>query len=209
MLNWLSTDGKLIIINRSLRSFAFGFMSVIIGIYLSDSGIRETTIGLLLSASIIGGALFTIFTGKYAGRYGIKKMILISMILSIIGILGFILSKNIILLFLASMIAFISPSGKELGPFLSLEQAYLPETVSQENRTKTFSYFNMAANLATTFGSLLAGLPVFLQNIWNIEKMESYRVLFLIYLIINIIALLIYTRISEIKLHQEEIKITE
>lgn len=209
MLRWLSKDGKIIFINRALRSFAFGFISIAIGIYLKELGVNSFLIGLLLSASLLGGAIFTLLVGHFAPTQGMKKMFLISLLVSLIGIGIFILTQNYVFLILASLIAFMSPSGRELGPFLSLEQAYLPSAVSYKDRPKAFSYFNIVGGLSGSFGALLGAFPLFLQNNLSLETIMSYKVLFILYFLINLAALFLYMRLSEVKFEQTRMKISD
>lgn len=209
MFGWLSTDGKIIFINRALRSFAFGFISIVIGIYLKEIGVNSLLIGLLLSASLFGGAIFTLLIGHFAPIHGIKKMFLISLLVSLIGISIFIFTQNYVFLIIASLIAFMSPSGRELGPFLSLEQAYLPSAVSSGNRTKAFSYFNIVGDLSGSFGTLLGALPLFLQRNLAFGTIMSYKTLFIIYLLLNLAALFLYMRLSEVKFEQKRIKMSD
>lgn len=209
MFTWLSTDGKIIFINRALRSFAFGFISIVIGIYLKEIGINSLLIGLFLSASLLGGAVFTLVVGHFAPAYGIKKMFLVSLLVSLIGISVFILTQNYIFLIIASLIAFMSPSGRELGPFLSLEQAYLPSAVSSGNRTKAFSYFNIVGDLSGSFGTLLGALPIFLQRNLAFGTITSYKALFIVYLLVNLVVLFLYMRLSEVKFEQTRVKMSD
>lgn len=207
MLTWLSKDGKIIFFTRAIRSFAFGFISIIIGIYLKEIGLSASSIGILLSVSILGGALFSILVSRYAVKYGLKTMFLLSSLVSLIGITLYILTNNYVILILASLIAFISPSGREMGPFLSLEQAYLSFT--SKNRARTFSFFNITSNLAITFGSLLGFLPSFLQNYSHMNIVTSFKTVFILYVLLNLIALFLYSRLSEIKFRQEHIKLSD
>ncbi|MBI2611666.1 MFS transporter [Candidatus Gottesmanbacteria bacterium] len=207
MLTWLSKDGKIIFLARAIRSFAFGFISIIIGIYLKEIGLSASYIGILLSSSIFGGALFSILVGRYAVKHGLKTMFLLSSLVSLIGIALYILSDNYVILILASLIAFISPSGKEMGPFLSLEQAYLSFT--SKNKARTFSFFNITSNLAITLGSLLGFLPSFLQNYGYMSIVTSFKTVFILYLLLNLITLFLYSRISEVKFEQEQIKLSD
>ncbi|MBI2617557.1 MFS transporter [Candidatus Gottesmanbacteria bacterium] len=207
MLTWLSKDGKIIFASRAIRSFAFGFISIIIGIYLKEIGLSVSYIGILLSSSIFGGALFSILVGRYAAKHGLKTMFLLSSLVSLIGITFYILTNNYVILVLASLIAFISPSGREMGPFLSLEQAYLSFT--SKNRARTFSFFNITSNLAITFGSLLGFLPSTLQNYSHMNIVTSFKTVFILYLLLNLITLFLYSRISEVKFEQERIKLSD
>ncbi len=208
-MNWISKDGKVILINRGIRSFGYGFVSVLLGIYLTELGFKPFLVGILLSAAIAGGALFTIITGRYAVVYGLKKMLLFSISLSILGIAIFLITENFIFLLLGALIGFLSPSGRELGPFLSLEQAYLPFTVSDDNRTKAFSFWNIIATFSASSGAILGSLPLFLQEYFGIEKILSFKFMFAFYFILNITALLLYASISEVKFTREKITLTE
>ena len=49
--------------------------------------------------------------------------------------------------------------GKDVGPFLSIEQAMLPQTAAATHRTELFAVYNMVNYFATAAGALVAGLP--------------------------------------------------
>ncbi|MGB7951289.1 MAG: hypothetical protein WCH75_26705 [Candidatus Binatia bacterium] len=51
----------------------------------------------------------------------------------------FAITANPILLALAAIFGTISPSGREVGPFLSIEQAILPQTTEAQRRTAVFA----------------------------------------------------------------------
>jgi len=56
MLNWLSVDGKKLLFTRVLRTFAYGYLTVILGVYLDALGMNPTEIGFILAAAIAGSA---------------------------------------------------------------------------------------------------------------------------------------------------------
>lgn len=207
-MSWISKDGRIILINRGIRSFGYGFISILLGIYLKELGFQPLAIGLLLSAAIIGGALFTLLTGRYAARHGIRRMLLFSILLSLSGIGIFLTTSNFLFLLFASLIGFISPSGRELGPFLSLEQAYLPFTVSDTDRTKAFAIWNIIASLSVSLGALTGAFPLLLQSYFGMEKLLSFKVMFLFYFILNGAALLLYLKLSEVKFGKEKVELS-
>ena len=61
---------------------------------------------------------------------------------------------------MAATIGVISPSGNEVGPFLSVEQAALSQVVADRSRTAVFAWYTLAGSLATAVGSLAGGLLV-------------------------------------------------
>ena len=71
--------------------------------------------------------------------------------------LAFILTRNIVILIAAAIIGVISPSGNEIGPFLSVEQASLSQLVSNVRRTQVFAWYNLVGSFATATGALAGG----------------------------------------------------
>jgi hypothetical protein len=61
MLDWLSSDGKKLLLTRVLRTFAYGYLAVVLGLYLDALGMGPTEIGFILTAAIAGSALMTVF----------------------------------------------------------------------------------------------------------------------------------------------------
>lgn len=51
----LSRDGWLILLTCSLRSLAYGFLPVILGLYLDALGLLTTAIGWIFTAVLAGG----------------------------------------------------------------------------------------------------------------------------------------------------------
>jgi hypothetical protein len=50
-LTTLTADGRLLFATRMVRLFAYGFLAVILGLYLAQIGMDDTQIGLLLSVT--------------------------------------------------------------------------------------------------------------------------------------------------------------
>jgi MFS family permease len=89
--------------------------------------------------------------------------------------LVFIVTRNPLLLMAAAIIGVISPSGNEIGPFLSVEQASLTQLLPDERRTQTFAWYNLSGSFATAVGALSGGwLAQFLQG-GGMTALDSYR----------------------------------
>ena len=76
-LVWLSKDGKLIIAARIVRAFAYGFLSVVLAIYLKLIGFNDLFIGLILTSTLLNSVVFTLVASFYADRIGRRKMLLV------------------------------------------------------------------------------------------------------------------------------------
>ena len=64
----LSLDGRVLFSTRILRLFAYGFLSVILALYLSQLGLSEVNIGLLLTLTLLGDTVISLWITTNADR---------------------------------------------------------------------------------------------------------------------------------------------
>lgn len=166
---------------RIIRLFCYGFLSVVLALYLTETGLDEKKIGLLFTLTLAGDAGISLWLTTRADRFGRKKTLLIGALLMVGAGAVFVLTHNIIILMAAAIIGVMSPSGKEIGPFLSVEQAGLTQLIANEKRTQTFAWYNLVGSFATATGALAGGwLAQILQgNGWT--ELESYRLVLMGY----------------------------
>lgn len=187
MLQWLGRDGKLLIAARMVRAFAYGFVSFVLAIYLKERGLSEIAIGAVMTLSILGGALFTVLTAMYADRLGRRRvLILFSLLMAASGLL-FAFSNQTIFFLAAALIGAINATGYEIGPFLSIEQAVLAQIGPDTKRNQLFAFYNMAGLLATASGTLVGGLPGWLEKS-GLSPIESFQPLFLLYTLFGLLS---------------------
>src|SRR3989442_4899323 len=155
-MSWLSGDGRLILTARTVRTFAYGYLSVILGVYLERLGLTPWQIGAVLTATLAGSAALTAIFSLVADVVGRRRMLLISAALMAIAGGAFAATSNYLLLLLASLTGTVGATSGEVGPFLSLEQAILPQTTDARHRTTLFGVYNTAGALAAAAGSLFA-----------------------------------------------------
>ena len=194
---WLSKDGKLLLAARTLRTFAYGFLSVILAIYLKLVGFEDFYIGLILTATLVNSVIFTLIASFYADRVGRRKiLILYAALMSLSGVIFFV-TTNYIALIASALIGTINVTGTETGAFLSIEQAALPQTINDINKRNTvYALYNMVGTFAMSAGVLLSGLPQLIAEQYGLNQIESIRPLFLLYSIIGLAVLGIYYLIS-------------
>lgn len=169
----LSRDGRLLFATFGIRSFAYGSLSVVLGLYLAAIGLDTGAIGWIFTAALAGGAAMTVLLTTVADRFGRKRILLLGAGLMALAGIVFALTDNPILLIVAAVVGTISPSGKEVGPFLSVEQAILPQTASSDNRTSVFALYNLAGSLAGALGALAVSLP----HLFDVAPLAGYRIL--------------------------------
>ena len=195
---WISKDGRLLLTARILRTFAYGFLSIVISIYLKLIGFDVFLIGLILTSTLINSVIFTLVASFYADRIGRRKMLVIYAIMMAISGVIFFVTSNYIALIVAGLIGTINVTGTETGAFLSIEQAVLPQTVKDTKKRNTlFAFYNMVGTFAMSAGVLVSGLPGIIQHQYGLNQIDSIRLLFLAYSILGIGVLGIYLSLSK------------
>ncbi len=176
-MNIVTTDIILLFATRSIRLFAYGFISVVLALYLAATGLSASGVGAILTATLAGDILVSLWVTIVADRVGRRNMLLFGAALMILAGLVFLLTTNPVWITLAAIIGIVSPSGGEIGPFLSIEQAALSQLVPDNRRTRIFGWYNLAGSFATAAGALAGGwLAQWLQAIgWS--GLEAYRVI--------------------------------
>jgi len=188
----LSRDGWLLFATCGVRSLAYGFLSVILGLYLDAVGLSATAIGWIFTAALAGGAAMTILITAIADSFGRKFLLIVGALMMALAGCVFALSNDPILLAIAAIFGTISPSGKEVGPFLSLEQAILPQTTSDQQRTAVFSAYNLVGSFAGALGALTVSLPSF----FSLTALAGYRFLIWSYVVSAILLALLFALLS-------------
>jgi MFS family permease len=194
---WLSQDGKLLLAARTARTFAYGFLSVILAIYLKLIGFSDLYIGLILTATLINSVIFTLIASFYADMIGRRKILIVYAALMSLSGAVFFVTTNYIALIASAFIGTINVTGTETGAFLSIEQAILPQTTNDiKKRNTLYAIYNMVGTFAMSAGVLLSGFPGLLEYRYGFNQIESIRPLFLFYSIIGLGVLGIYFLIS-------------
>lgn len=150
-------DTTLLFATRITRLFAYGFLSVVLALYLAEAGLSEIQIGILLTLTLAGDAAITLWLTTHADRLGRRRLLVVGAMLMLLAGIVFLLTRNPFLLTLAAIVGVLSPSGNEIGPFLSIEQASLAQLVPDQKRTQVFAWYNLVGSFATATGALSGG----------------------------------------------------
>lgn len=157
-LSSLTADGWLLFATRCSRMFAYGLLSVVLVLYLFEVGLKEWEVGLLLTLTLFGDTAISLWLTTTADRFGRRRTLVLGAILMALAGVAFVFTGNFVLLVIAATIGVISPSGNEIGPFLSVEQAALSHIVSDDRRTDVFAWYNLVGSFSTALGALAGGL---------------------------------------------------
>ncbi len=195
-LRELNRDGYLLFGARMARMFGYGFLAVVLVLYLAALGLDEVRIGLLLTLTLVGDTAISLWMSTQADRYGRRRMLVLGALLVLGAGLAFIVTHDFTILLVAATIGVISPSGYEVGPFLPIEQSALSQIVADERRTGIFAWYNLAGSFATAAGSLAGGALATLGQQWGMTPLASYRVVLAGYALIGLVLALLFRQLS-------------
>jgi MFS family permease len=191
-----SPDVRLLFATRVVRLFAYGFLSVILVLYLAEAGLSPPEIGLLLTMTLLGDTAVSLWITTRADRVGRRRMLLAGAALIAFGGLVFAASRTFVPHLLAATVGVLSPSGNEVGPFLAIEQAALAQAVAAGQRTRVFAWYHLAGALATAAGSLVCGAAVEALQARGVGVLTSYRAVLLAYAAAGLLLAVLFARLS-------------
>jgi len=180
-------DMSLLFACRFFRMFAYGFVSVVLVLYLVSRGLSQAQVGLLLSLTLLGDTLISLWMSTTADRLGRRRMLQAGAVLMLLAGIVFAWTPNFHVLLIAAIIGVLSPSGHEVGPFLSIEQASLSQIVPAHRRTHIFAWYNMAGSFATALGALSGGAFSQILQDAGLTPGVSYQAVVLAYAMVGLI----------------------
>ncbi len=129
--------------------FAYGALSVILVIYLTQLGLTDAQTGVLLTLTLIGDTIVSLWLTTRADRFGRRRTMVIGALLMAGAGIVFASTRNVLALVVAGTVGVITPRGHEVGPFLSIEQATLSHVVVDRARTRVFACHTLTGAVAT------------------------------------------------------------
>jgi MFS family permease len=196
-MNDVTRDIKILFSTRIIRLFAYGCISVVLALYLAATGLSAAGVGAVLTATLAGDILVSLWVTVVADRVGRKRMLLLGAVLMILAGLTFLLTNNPLLITLAAIIGIVSPSGGEIGPFLSIEQAALSQQVADNRRTRVFGWYNLAGSFATAAGALAGGWMAQWLQVLGWSALEAYRSIMAGYAVCGLALVMVFLFLSK------------
>lgn len=192
-----TADGRVLFTTRFLRLFAYGLLSVVLVLYLAEIGFSPAAIGLLLSLTLAGDTAISLVLTTRADRVGRRRMLILGALLMVFAAGLFVASQSFAVLLVAATLGVISPTGGEVGPFLSLEQAALSQFVPAERRTSVFAWYNLTGSVGTALGSLCGGLLVAACQALGFVGAGAYRPVLVLYGVLGLALIACFRFLSD------------
>jgi MFS family permease len=183
----VTRDARLLFAARAVRMFGYGSLAVILALYLAAAGYDGGAIGLLLSLTLVGDTLVSLWLTTRADRLGRRRTLLIGAGLMAAAGVVFASQTSFAVLLVAATIGVLSPSGNEVGPFLAVEQASLSQVTDSRRRTSVFAWYNLTGSIATAVGALVTGLLVgLLRGGMSMSELDADRTVLLLYVVVGL-----------------------
>lgn len=195
-LRWITPDGRRLLLARVLRTFAYGYLSVVLGVYLDRLGLDPTRIGIVLTSAIAGSAVMTVGWSLFADRYGRRRTISTMALLMAVGGLAFALTDSFAILVLAGFTGTISATNSEVGVFQTVDQAMLPQTAPDARRTWLFAVYNTLATFGGALGALFAASVGLFERL-GLTGADAYRPLFVVYALVGLANLGLFAGLTD------------
>lgn len=203
MLNIATTRGPerdawLFYAGRFARDSARGLLAVLAVIYLATIGFDTAQAGILLGVSLAGGFALSIVVMLTVGRISSRVWCVCLMSMTAAAGVLLIVSDSFWLLAIGSFVGSYAASGVHWGAITQLEQTGLTRVVPSDARTRAFSILAIASSVGRAVGALLAGVSTLLISNYSWDAVDAYRLVLVIYVILNLIAVLIYSLLSRV-----------
>jgi MFS family permease len=180
----LSADVLAICVAKTARTFCYGFLGIVLPLYLASLGVSASGIGVAITLTLAGSATLTWAVRRPAERFGPRAPLLALVVLSAASALLLLGSSWPPLVVLAAMLGNVAVGTGETGPFLTIEQVVIARAVPAERRTHVLSLYNFLGYGAGAVGAAAIGIA------------PSYRALFLVFLGSALVQALAYSRLN-------------
>ena len=158
------TDRSTLYAAAAVRSVAVGFTGVFLGIHLARLGLSKAAIGAVVGAGLAGGATAAFAATVVADRVGRRRFLLALAALGTAGAAATSCLSSPGAIGIAAFVGMLNGMGRDRGAALVLEQAVLPGTAPDAERTRAFAVYNFLQDAGHALGALLAGLPALLAG---------------------------------------------
>ena len=189
-------DAVRILVARGVRAFADGYVALLLPIYLVDLGFGTLAIGTIVTSTLIGTALLTLWIGWIANRYSRRLLLIASAVLMTATGAGFAIVTDFWPLLVIAFVGTMNPTSGDASVFVPVEQTVLTHTIAARRRTALFARYSVIGSCATALGVLAAALPDLITARTGWSRTSAIQLMFGVYAGLGLIALLLYRPLS-------------
>ncbi len=189
-------DLNVLFFTRGVRAFGDGFVSVLLAAYLAELGFSGWRIGAVATTTLLGTAAATLLVGVITDRAGRRRTLLFAALLASATGVAVASTSVFPLLLVVALAGTLNPTAGDIGVFLPVEQAILPQMVAPQRRTSTFARLNLVSTLSSATGALFAGVPVLADRWLGADTLDVMRGMFVGYSALALVNFVAYRTLS-------------
>lgn len=187
-----TTEARRLVFARTIRGFADGLVSVTLASYLDGLGFSGFEIGAIVTATMLGSAVLTLWIGLRGGALNGRALLIAGTALMALTGAGFAAFTEFWPLLVVGFAGTMNPSASDVSLFLPIEQSLLSERVAAKDRTSLFARYTLGGALAGAVGALAAALPGPLSRALDAPLGDVQRAVFVLYALTSVAVLLLY-----------------
>ncbi len=181
-----------VLVARALRSFADGFIAVVLPAYLLALGLGQLEVGVISTATLLGSALATLAVGRWGHRFSIRRLLLAAALLMAATGAGFAALSSLWPLLVVSFVGTLNPSSGDASIFMPLDHTML---ATAKDRPGVFARYSFIGSVAGALGALAAALPEALSA--HLSLLDALRGMFVLYGLVGVAVWLLYLRLPD------------
>ena len=188
-----------ILFARALRSFADGFIAIVLPAYLLALGMGQLQVGFISTATLLGSAFMTLAVGRWGHRFSIRRLLLAAALLMAATGVAFAGSSAFWPLLVVAFFGTLNPSSGDASVFMPLDHTML---ATASDRTGVFARYSFLGSISGAVGALCAGLPEWLGA--RLSMLEALRLMFVLYAAVGVVVWLLYLRLPEARADEQK-----
>ena len=192
----MNRDRRIVFAASFMRAVANGLVGVVAGIYLAELGFDPAAWGVILGTGVAGTAVGAAGVMFWGDRIGRKRWLIGLGILAAAGGLVFAFSSQMVVLGTAAFLGMLNSLGKDRAAALAIEQAILPSTGAEGDRTRAFAWYNVIQDIGHALGAGLAVLPTALRDFAGVDALHSLRAAVIVYAALYAVTAVLYLYLS-------------
>jgi MFS family permease len=191
-----TADAAVLLRARGVRAFGDGFVSVLLPLHLTSLGFTTFQVGAVATATLLGSAVLTLFVGFVAHRLSRRRLLLRAALLMIATGIAFAFIHDFWPLIVVAFVGTLNPATGDVSIFLPTEQALIPQTVADRQRTALFARYALIGSLVAALGALCAGLPELAADRTGLSLRQAIDGMFLLYALLGLVCFWLYRTLS-------------
>ena len=188
-----------ILLARALRSFADGFIAIVLPAYLLALGMGQLEVGFISTATLLGSAFMTLAVGRWGHRFSIRRLLLAAALLMAATGVAFAGSSAFWPLLVVAFFGTLNPSSGDASVFMPLDHTML---ATASDRTGVFARYSFLGSIAGAVGAFCAGLPEWLGA--RLSMLDALRLMFVLYAAVGVVVWLLYLGLPEAQVDEHK-----